>query len=496
MFQSPVIRVLFATIISLLLITVSWGAFIIIVSPQSSKTDIKLLDKSLFIRNTSIQNTQLEGNNIILSLTLYSTYYSLSLRAIELNLTKNGKSLVSNFSINFHLQKDKNTTVQYNIPRGFSDASNHKFMLIDKGNYTLNSIALRYNSTSVYTSKAFLIGSSFNIIGEPISQMQRGSLWTAEQIDLSTGKRISNFFLTMKESSIKINADFNSTFILRSQINLTSVNFVKLSSSGKSPTNFFINGSSAVVTLNSSSSANVAQFSNTTKFEVVFNLEKGESLTISILVPKQLIVLYYGIADDHWETNFENPLITMNLVNKYFKEWFNIKFVFSIKINFVSPSTTNLPTMMLSAAKQFGEALGLMNNTWDIGPGKRKGNLGLDFLLIISNKTMSNYGMVLGDRNAGYNMASNVGGSLNARGFRLAQDWADNLFQHEISHMFNAPDRYTGQDPPSIMTKSSTPEQVVSDISAGTSWLQINNWLPQDLVTMANAIKEFQTYQN
>ena len=91
-------------------------------------------------------------------------------------------------------------------------------------------------------------------------------------------------------------------------------------------------------------------------------------------------------------------------------------------------------------------------------------------------------------------MVANAGGSLNANGFRLQPSWADNLFQHELSHVFGAPDRYTGEDPPSIMTKSETLQDLLDDLANGTLWLELTNWLDEDLLTIASQFIYYENY--
>jgi hypothetical protein len=66
----------------------------------------------------------------------------------------------------------------------------------------------------------------------------------------------------------------------------------------------------------------------------------------------------------------------------------------------------------------------------------------------------------------------------------MPDEWAENIFQHEISHDFGALDRDRAIYAPSVMSKPYTVEQALADLAISKLWSQVNNWLLDDILLM------------
>ncbi len=127
-----------------------------------------------------------------------------------------------------------------------------------------------------------------------------------------------------------------------------------------------------------------------------------------------------------------------------------------------------------------------LKGPWDGKKGKSKNNNGFDMLVCFSNFSASHFGFVK-ERNVAFHFAQSeyLQEAINEAGLgwiqiKIKEDWADNLAQHEISHIFGALDRDRRYFSPSVMTKSLTPEDVINDFMRKELWLQVENWLIQD----------------
>ena len=160
-------------------------------------------------------------------------------------------------------------------------------------------------------------------------------------------------------------------------------------------------------------------------------------------------------------------------VEQLFKEH---EWTISDKINAYS---VYLPPDLLHDA---GELLNLQDD-WDIVYGRSSKNHGFDLLLTFSNRTSEHYGFAYYERNAAFHFGQSE--ELGEYSWiSIVEDWAENLIQHEISHNFGAHDRDRLVSPPSVMSKPSTPEQTIADFTTNLLWLQVNNWLLEDILLM------------
>jgi hypothetical protein len=206
------------------------------------------------------------------------------------------------------------------------------------------------------------------------------------------------------------------------------------------------------------------------------------------------VTLFAVIADDDWSGqsldsfNFRTPEFYLKKASSQFSSILNLTIIPAAYVALPPAIPPNLINFADSTHSVVGNALQLVNLTWTFGPGTFEENKGYDILLIFTNKTMSNLGIVLGTNLQGaFNMAIHARGSLNTGNYRLPPSFADNLIQHEVSHLFGAPDRFTADSDTSIMTKS-LPEDALLDILTGSFWLSQTTWLEQDIQTMIRDI--------
>ena len=121
----------------------------------------------------------------------------------------------------------------------------------------------------------------------------------------------------------------------------------------------------------------------------------------------------------------------------------------------------------------------IIGHYWFASPADHRLHCGADAASIASD----HFGFAYYERNACFNFAQSE--ELGEYSWlTIVGDWAENLIQHEVSHLFGAEDRDRTFDPPSVMSKPSNPDQVIADFSINKLWLQVNNWLMEDILLM------------
>jgi hypothetical protein len=205
---------------------------------------------------------------------------------------------------------------------------------------------------------------------------------------------------------------------------------------------------------------------------------------ISIVKYEHRVFIF--LLNDNWEiidneigrkTLFESMFET----SFYFEKYLGIKLIPILELEW-SPYNTSKEVVDTIALNVAGDMLNLQND-WDVVYGRSPENHGFDLFLAFSNKTSDHYGFAYYERNAAFHFGrSEELGDYSW--IPIMEDWAENLIQHEISHNFGAHDRDRTDFAPSVMSKPSTPGQVVADFTTNLLWLQVNNWLIDDVLLM------------
>ncbi len=190
--------------------------------------------------------------------------------------------------------------------------------------------------------------------------------------------------------------------------------------------------------------------------------------------------------NDNWETigdEIGRPSTFETVINAsyYFEKELGIKLIPILELEW-QPENLSWVVVDDDALTSAGEMLGL-DGDWDVVMGRSNQNHGFDILVSYSNQTSDHYGFAYYERNACFNFGQSE--ELGEYSWlTIVGDWAENLIQHEVSHLFGAEDRDRTFFPPSVMSKPSNPDQVIADFTINRLWLQVNNWLMEDVLLM------------
>ncbi|MHA1952567.1 MAG: hypothetical protein ACW96U_01310 [Candidatus Heimdallarchaeaceae archaeon] len=218
-----------------------------------------------------------------------------------------------------------------------------------------------------------------------------------------------------------------------------------------------------------------------------FYAEIGTKLYLDdISIAKYEHRVFVVMLNDNWEiigneVGRKNLFESMFETSFFFERYLGIKLIPILELEWY-PNNTSKEVVDLIALNDAGELLNLQDD-WDIVYGRSSENHGFDLLLSFSNRTSEHYGFAYYERNAAFHFGQSE--ELGEYSWiSIVEDWAENLIQHEISHNFGALDRDRTVDPPSVMSKPSTPEQAIADFTTNLLWLQVNNWLLEDILLM------------
>jgi len=230
-----------------------------------------------------------------------------------------------------------------------------------------------------------------------------------------------------------------------------------------------------------------------------------ENVTIELDLFTKHIPLFLVVASNNWEglssdgNIFRVADYYLDQVSLRFETTFNVSLHVVATVPFESFSGSILLDLSDEAINAVGNALSLPNDKWALEPNAAIGNAGADLLIVMTNKTMDHLGVVYGIDGQRFNLAVHARGSKNTGTsevefgdieLRVEPGFADNLFQHEISHIFGAEDRWTNEENPSVMTKSRTLD-AFADILFGNFWLTQNFWLDEDIRNMAPTFENY-----
>lgn len=382
-----------------------------------------------------------------------------------------------------------NKTLEFQVSLGISiwDEDNNDILVLSPGSYTLESIIFEYESCFLPFSYTESIAQQFTIYDYPVTETVNLLSWD---------KQNASNIIEQNQTSLVLNV--TETFTMIENVTLTGIMNLILRIEGSfdhfnlSVGNDLLN----YVPISNSSEVSVPVVQYTGTYQIEFTLYNVSSiLSVSMNLPTKHKIITAVITENEWSPTYRASTYYLEQVNEHFRKTFNLTFAVAAVINFDYDGSNTLQEFIEASKLIAGERLGLKNDTWTHGPGKYRANKGIDILLTLTNKTMNYYGLVIGDTiNGGYNLASHAGGSLNANGQRMSAAWGDNLLQHEISHIFNARDRWTNAVEPSVMTKPATLQDLLQDLVQGTLWLTLTNWVYDDLIRMVSGILKFSDY--
>lgn len=366
------------------------------------------------------------------------------------------------------------------------------FVALVNKNYTLTSYRLNY--TQIQLKQSISGELNHNLFGKLYSVYDQ-----AEEMTW-TPRSITNATLNVNNNNITLTStNENATATIYTEIETTAYTRLYYNVTGQTNSSIQI-GINNFVNITNSTAGHlpIGEYQGRQNVTILFNITNHENISIVFSIPTRKIAIMTVVASNNWEEvsedglKFHNASYYMDLYNTHFSSVFNMTFVNVANVDFdSSPGSSNLLIMREEAIKAVGTNLKLNQSRWAVGVGTQLENAGGDILLILSNKTMDHLGIVYrapdGENNL--NLAIAVGGSLNTGQIsvklRLRSTWADNLIQHELSHIFRAPDRWTEDDPPSVMTKS-RPIDAYIDFASSNFWLGRTNWLEADIQTMVD----------
>lgn len=409
----------------------------------------------------------------------------LIIEAIDLNLSRS-----ANQHIPIDLLVNPGThTIQLELSPGFN--TNGFIALVNK-NYTLTGYQL--NFTQIQKKQSLSGNLNHNLFGQLHStydQAKRINWEVLEQTNSSISIINGNTTLTSTHE--------NATAIMQTQLETTAYTRLYYNVSGQTNSSIQIGISNLQNITNSTAGyLPIGEFRGKQNVTIHFNILNHENISLTFSIPTRKIALMTVVANNNWEnlsddgTQFRDVAYYFDQLNTHFSDVFNMTFVLAANVHFDSTrGSSNLLIMREEAITSVGVNLNLNGSRWQAGVGTQLDNAGGDVLLILTNKTMDHLGIVYRapDGKNNLNIAIAARGSLNTGQesiqLRLPSVYGDNLIQHELSHIFRAPDRWTEDDPSSIMTKS-RPSDALFDIVTAKFWLMRTNWLELDIQTMVD----------
>jgi len=387
------------------------------------------------------------------------------------------------------IQLNDSTSLQTELNFGGGIEGNHSFLALQHGNYLIKGFSLHYLSCLQFSSMDVPIDKSLVVQDSQVENRAESAEWTVFQSKVENNVSSPLGVSSLSGALLNFSAStFNRSISIETQLDLSGV--LELDVLGSSLNiSLFIDGSPNGSYIGAIEFPIVSYVGNH-NISLGFFLLGNSSFSIELSMLTKSVTIMTVVIDDQWSSTFPTPEYFLNQVNSRFRRYFNITFAIAATIPVIWDGGTDLFELVSYAEEQFGEQLGL---NWKEDRVYHQSNYGLNMMLIMTNKTMDHYGIVLGDGGGPFNIAVNAGGSVFAGGQRLSASWSDNLMQHEISHVFGALDRYSSSDSPSVMTKASSATEVLADILNNRLWLTLTNWLYKDLILMKQVIDNFST---
>ncbi len=477
------------TAISIISVLIIAGGIYLLLSNSASQTFVPtegLYCESGLDIASSLPNEMQFGDGLMLTLQLDPKEDSFLLQVI-ITVDSGGEEYREGISFDFILL-EKGDSISLQLNYGSSLAGNKTFLALQPGNYSVNNIEVQYISCLSSETETVTLDQPFEVLQNGIENRAASAAWDVRTIDINTSA-VSESSFTGSQFSIDSSPHLQ-RIELNTSLSLSGVLLLRVENVGLSNLSLFIDGSFNASSTNSTEFIfPLVTYANVHNLSLVLYVEGDTSATINMQMLTKRIKVMTAVIDDQWSSTFSPPQYYLDQVSERFTTYFNISFVISVSIPVVYEGGSDLFDLIDYSKDQFGKVLGL--TPWGNDRVYNPSNFGLNMLLILTNKTMDHYGIVIGDKEGPYNIAVNAGGSVFAGGQRLSSSWGDNLFQHEISHVFGALDRYSSSDAPSVMTKASSASEVLSDILNNRLWLTLTHWLPEDLLLMMEVVLNF-----
>jgi hypothetical protein len=372
-----------------------------------------------------------------------------------------------------------NYSLDLQISPGFNQEG--LVVLTDK-EYELTELRVSYKQLQKWNLYRKPIGISLQ--GELKPEYYQRLIWTTqatENITISSQNNSIEFTSLNTTGFALMNTTIETTGYTRLYFNITGID--------NSTVEMSINNTKEIFQANESTFLPIGVLQGKQDLNFSIFIEVNDSISISVGLSTRHVPILAVIASNHWtghgndELLFREPEYYLSQVSTRFENALNVTFVIVAMVNFESTSGSDLFLLADEAKSAVGSEFNLPSGNWTTGPGTQLENAGADILIILTNKTMDHLGIVLGSHGFAYNMAIHARGSALQISPRLPPSFADNLIQHELSHIFGAPDRWTSDDPPSVMTKSH-PEDVLVDYIIEEYWLKRIDWLEEDIQVM------------
>ena len=497
-------RSILLSIIVISIIVTGIGSYFIV-------TELIIIDNKVIFHDLVVSET-IKGEPLTTTLIIESkTVQKVSIQSIEIGI------LSSEYGLNDTISILINSTIQ---GKGLHNITILKDLVL---NTTSGYFALNVGKYNIYRAKLIFNEKIANITKEldrtfqiinPLSeeQIENGDFeddltgWGVERADNNLTSEISEVNPLGSKSFHVLNNDLiqpgNSTWISIGQsVNLTNSHYLSfdleiISNNCSIEIKMLINSEivnmSLYVNENSTQNQLIHYGEATGELDIVLQIFFINTETSTDVFIDNLSIMQYEhrvfvfMLNDNWETiddeiGRKDLFTTLNETSFYFEKELGIKLIPLLELSWY-PENTSMSVVDDIGLEAAGAKLNL-DGEWDMVKGRSNENHGFDHLVLFSNQTSDHFGFAYYEYNAAFHFAQSL--ELGEYSWiSIVEEWAENLAQHEISHNFGALDRDSSVDPPSVMSKPSTPDQVIIDYTGNKLWLQVNNWLIEDILLM------------
>ena len=453
---------------------------------------------------------------------------------LELLVEGNKEIVITSFFLNIESETySLNGTVQYNLFENIEGEGSHTVVLFvgpllntSAGYFALNSGEFRVNSLNlVFEGRIPHINKSLNNSFTVISGLEEEQLvnrnfqnglnnWEVKQSDENVSVSvIQNSPLQEESLQItnieEINSSKPSWIAISQTLNLTQTHFISfqqsiISTNCSFEVYLYTDNIKANMSLNLNEASATNQiihygyangFSNVTLQIVLAYADNATEFYLDNLsILRYVHRVFVVILNEDWETvdneiGRDSPSKAIEGASYYFMREMGFELLPIIEHEW-HPPNVSMGVVDDFGLETAGEKLSL-NRSWYVAKGRSDLNHGFDLLTCFSNRTSEHFGWAYYTYNVAFHFAQSKELGEEYSWVTIINDFAENLVQHEISHNFGAHDRDRTYWPPSVMSKPSTPDQVVGDLLGNKLWLIVNNWLIEDIELMLQYRKMF-----
>jgi len=464
-----------------------------------------------FIVTPEIEITQVNCPTLIYKGESISIYLNIKIKGLpadilDYTLTIQNKDNLEFFKYHSIIEKHYSLgkfSLIINIPPIFEDIHSNKVVALSYGEYRLLKIDLKGKTGNalIFTSKD--VNKEFSIIYAPFTnRIIHGNFKITDTINYwnISSKPVINPIL-FPEQGVLLRNTYNSpaSVIISQKVNLTGVPTIRIIFEDENPniTAFFNDSSLSLINKTSNSIIYLASDKiGLGVLSFLINLNPHEYFILKeIKAITRHVSIFMAVLQYNWNngTGFDPLLKDIKEASGRFLAALNISFVPGPAKFFQHENTTDLFKIKDEAIIKINSLYGLGHEWISARPYENKNN-GFDLLFIATNYYTDHYGIVFSESYQPINIVVVSDQSKEAFGLKLKAEWVDNLFQHELSHVLWALDRWSKYDPPSVMTKPSNIQDAISMYMSHQLWLQLTNWLIEDQIRMLNYKQLFYSY--